>query len=437
MPNLSTPQLDALWIMLVGSLTGVACALVGNFLVLRRLSLLGDALSHAVLPGLVVAFLLGGQVHVGTMLIGALVVGLLTSVLVELLERRAGVSSDAGMGVVFTGLFALGVLLVDRFADAVDLDPDCVLFGLLEFVPLNTVSVAGHEIPRAALTMAPVLLLDLAVIVLLWKELKLAAFDPGLATALGFSAGRLHYLLMVLVAVTTVAAFEAVGSILVIAMLVAPPAAAHLLTDRLPRMVVLSALFAVASAVGGYLLAARFDTNTAGMIGLGTGAIYFLAALASPRYGLLSRLIQRVGTAVRVASEDLLSLLYRLEELSLGRRLSPLEARRAIGGGWQALSAVAAARWRGAVRESPQGLELTPHGREAARALVRAHRLWESYLVEQLGFAPDHVHEPAERMEHYLGDGLQAAIAADLGHAASDPHGREIPPGPGRRSSGK
>ncbi len=418
---------DALWIVAVGSMSGAACALVGSYLVLRRLSLLGDALSHAVLPGLVLAFLLGGQVNIGTMLLGALVVGLLTTALIEVLERYLGVSSDAGLGIVFTGLFAVGVLLIDRYADAVDLDADCVLFGLLEFVPLSTVAVGPWQVPRAAVSMAPVLVLDALCVVLLWKEWKLLAFDPALATASGFSARLLHYLLMALVATTTVASFEAVGSIVVIAMLVAPAAAAHLLTDRLGRLMALAVTIAVFSATAGYGLARHWDTNTAGMIGVVAGAVYATAAVAAPRYGLLSRLWQAALLRWHILCDDLLAMLFRVEELAVGKRLTPVEARNALGGGPGSYAALLWLERQGKLRHTPDGLELTPPGRTQASSLVRAHRLWESYLVAHLGLPADHVHDPAERMEHYLSEELQQQIAADLGSAASDPHGREIP----------
>ncbi|HEY2838215.1 MAG TPA: metal ABC transporter permease, partial [Pirellulales bacterium] len=211
-PNLR----DALLVVGVAALTNVACALLGCYLVLRRMSLLGDAISHAVLPGLVVAFILSGSMSIVYMFAGALAVGLLTTFLTQAVHRQGGVPEDASMGVVFTSLFALGVVLIKRYGQGVDLDPDCVLYGQLDLVEFYTVKIAGHEIPRALVSILPVLALNVAVITLFWKELKISSFDPALATTMGINAGLLFYLLMGLVAVTTVASFEQVGSILVI-----------------------------------------------------------------------------------------------------------------------------------------------------------------------------------------------------------------------------
>jgi manganese/zinc/iron transport system permease protein len=217
------PQVqDAIVVIGVGALTNTACALLGCYLVLRRMSLLSDALAHAVLPGLVVAFVLAGSLNVGAMFAGAIVTALLTTFLTQALHRQGGVAADASMGVVFTSLFALGVVLIKRYGQGVDLDVDCVLFGEIMYASLDTVSLGGREVPRALVTIGPVLCLNVLVIIVLWKELKLSSFDDGLATTMGFNAHVLHYLLMALVALTTVASFEQVGSILVIAMFIVP-----------------------------------------------------------------------------------------------------------------------------------------------------------------------------------------------------------------------
>src|SRR3990172_8979030 len=262
-------------IILVGSLTNVACALVGCYLVLRRMSLMGDAIAHAVLPGLVLAFLFAGSMNIVPLFLGAAAVGLLTTFLTQTLHQYGRVPTDASMGVVFTSLFALGVVLLKRFITGVHFDVACVYEGSLLQVALDTVDIAGLQVPRGLVTVVPVLALNLFVMSLLWKELKLSSFDPALATSMGFSATAMHYLLMVLVAVTTVASFEAVGSILVVAMLIVPPSTAHLLCDRLERMVVVACFVAVASAVVGYWFAHVWDVAPAGaMAGVGGGGLW-------------------------------------------------------------------------------------------------------------------------------------------------------------------
>ncbi|MGQ9575114.1 MAG: metal ABC transporter permease [Thermoguttaceae bacterium] len=418
-----------LWSMLVGALTNVACAVVGCYLVLRRMSLLGDAISHAVLPGLVVAFILAGKVHVGYMFAGALAVGLLASVLIEALGR-GGIPEDAAMGVVFTSLFALGVILLKRYGHQVDLDPDCVLNGLLELVDLNRVALAGVSVPRALVTIVPVLLLNLVFVVALWKELLISSFDPALATTMGFRAGAIHYLLMALVALTTVASFEQVGSILVIAMLIVPGATARLLTDRLSRMVWIAAGIAGAAAVAGAWLALRWDTSTAGTITVVVGLLYAAAVVFSPRYGLLRAWLGNLRTSLRIVCEDLLALLYRLEELRAEGLLEPRQAAEAVGGGLLARLAIWSLARRGELIRQRAGLQLTGPGRRRAAGLVRSHRLWEAYLVEQLGLPADHVHQPAMRIEHFISQPLQQELAAGLSQPGQDPHGRQIPETP-------
>lgn len=419
---------SALWIVGVGAMTNVACALLGCYLVLRRMSLLGDALSHAVLPGLVVAFVLAGSMNLLYLFAGAMLVGLATTFLTQLLHRHGGVPADASMGVVFTSLFALGVILIKRYGEGVHLDADCVFNGTLDFITLTTVTVLGYEVPRTFATIAPVLLTNLLLIQLLWKELKISSFDPALATTMGLRSNLLHYVLMALVAVTTVASFEAVGSILVIAMLIVPGATAHLLTDRLSRMMWIASAVGVAAAVFGYAGAVYFDASTAGMMTVVVGLFYAAAVLLAPRYGVLSAIWRQLSGTLRILREDLLAMLYRLDELAGERRLGPREATLAIGGGWLATVALWSLERGGSVERAGGGLRLTEPGRRRAAQLIRSHRLWEAYLVEHLGLPLDHVHHPAERMEHFIGEELRQKILADLSAADIDPHGRDIPP---------
>ncbi|QOJ15545.1 MAG: metal ABC transporter permease [Planctomycetia bacterium] len=428
------------WTVVVGALAAAACALPGNFLVLRRLSLMGDAISHAVLPGLAAAFLISGSLGGVEMLIGAAVVGVLTAALTQWLHSVARVEESAALGVVFSVLFALGLVLI-RQADSIDLDPDCVLYGQIETAVLRTTEIGGWQVPEAALTLMGVLMVNVLVIALLFKELRLAAFDPALAAALGFRPLLLHYALMTLVAMTTVAAFESVGSILVIAMLIVPAAAARLLTDRLLPMLLLSGLIAVIGAAGGHLLAIvapgwfgypGVSTSTAGMICVAVGLQFGLALLIAPRHGLIVRSLRRANLRARILREDILGVLYRVEES--GREISAAVlrslVRAAVGSGPLATRlALAGLKRRGMVRGAEGRIRLTEPGSVAARSVVRAHRLWEVYLSERLGLRPDHVHGTAERLEHLAAPGIREVLAGDVGEPARDPHGTEIPRG--------
>jgi manganese/zinc/iron transport system permease protein len=257
---------DDLWTMATAVLASVACGLVGCFLVLRRLSMLGDTISHAVLPGIAGAFLLTGTRDVLPMLLGATVVGVATALLSSGLDRWARVDRDAAMGVTFTTFFAMGVVMISLAARQVDLDPGCVLYGLLEFVPFDTITLAGMQVPRAAAWLGTALVVDALLVVAFLKQLRACSFDPAHAASLGLRVGLVHMGVMAAVAANTVVAFEAVGSILVVAMLVAPGATARLWTDRLTPMLWLACAIAASTAVVGYLAALELNTSAAGMI---------------------------------------------------------------------------------------------------------------------------------------------------------------------------
>ena len=288
-------ELDS-WIVLIAMLSALCCAIPGNFLVLRRLSLLGDAISHAVLPGIALAFLFTQSRSSPAMFVGAVASGLLVALLSRAVHRRARVEESAALGAMFSIMFAVGLVLIVRGAHAVDLDPSCVLYGALELAPLDTIPIAGWEIPRALPRLFIILLINMVTIALCYKELEISSFDPDFATNTGIRTSLLHYLFIALIAITTVAVFELVGSIIVIAMLVAPAATASLLTHRLRTMIVLSALLAVIAAVVGYLTAILLpplfgvtDTNAAGSMALVSGLLLVIVLLITRLFSSLRR----------------------------------------------------------------------------------------------------------------------------------------------------
>jgi ABC-type Mn2+/Zn2+ transport system permease subunit len=424
----------AVWTIAVGLTATVACSLLGCYLVLRRMSLMGDAISHSVLPGIVIAFVGSGELAGPWTFFAAVVMGLLAAFLTQSLHTFAQVPEDASMGVVFTSLFALGVFLLTNLARYVDLDPGCVLYGTIETAPFDTFPWFGLEVPRALRSLVPALLLTIGFVALFWKELKISSFDPALATAMGINGTLMHYLLMAMVAIVTVAAFEAVGSIIVIAMLVVPAATAQLLTDRFGRMMLIAVAVATLSSIAGYFSAVSIDTTVAGMMGVSAGVMFAAAVFFSPRHGVLGKAINRLALSLRIVSEDIIALLYRAEELmSLSgshkpEKLSWLRCVRAVGGGLTAWLAVPLLRWRDAIHFSGGEMLLTSTGRSLAQSLVRSHRLWEAFLTEHFQLPLDHLHAPAERIEHFIGPQLQETLSADLRTPAIDPHGREIPP---------
>jgi manganese/zinc/iron transport system permease protein len=287
------------WIAVTGMFCAISCAIPGSFLVLRKMSMMGDAISHAVLPGLAIAFFATGTRDSLPMFIGAAAVGILTALFTQWISKFGKVDRGAAMGIVFTTLFALGLILIVRAADHVDLDASCVLYGAIELTPLDMVTFGPFELPRAAAVNGTILLINLGIVVLLFKELLISSFDPGLTDTLGFSPGFIHYLLMTMVAVTTVAAFESVGSIIVIAMLIVPAATALLITRSLVPMIAIACLVGTISAWLGHYMAIRIpplfgisDTNSSGMMAFATGILFTLAWIFAPTEGLIARFMR-------------------------------------------------------------------------------------------------------------------------------------------------
>ncbi|QQK77055.1 metal ABC transporter permease [Salicibibacter cibarius] len=282
------------WILLTASLVGVTCGIMGVLLILRKLAMLSDAISHTVLLGIISAFLITQSLDGWTMFIGAAIVGLLTTVFVQMLNS-AGVQSDASIGIVFTFLFAIGVILVSMFADNVHIDVEHTIMGEIAFIPWETVNWFGIEgIPQAVWMLGIVLVIDVILLVLFYKEFKVSTFDPELAAAIGLPVGLLHYLLMGMTSLTAVAAFDAVGAILVVAMLITPGATAYLLTERLSMMFVLSAVIGVLAAFSGYYIAAWLDASIAGMMAAMAGLLFLLAFTFAPQHGIIAkRLMQK------------------------------------------------------------------------------------------------------------------------------------------------
>ena len=426
------------------TLAALCCALLGNFLVLRRQGLLGDAISHAVLPGLVAAFLLTGGRSGIAMFAGAAVAGLATVMLAELVQRLGKVEPGAALGVVFSVLFALGVLLIEQAAArSVDLDADCVLYGQLETLVwfaapptpeslLAWVSPAlwsdiASATPRQVWMLLTVLLVCVMFVVALFKELRLVSFDAQLAASQGISDRWMHGLLMTLVAAATVAAFEAVGSILVIAMLIAPAAAARLLTDRLVSQILVSLVAALLAALLGYVGASALPwalgnalgdrpfpaVNAAGSIVVIAGGFVLLAALLSPSHGLLAKHVRQRAHVRQTALDDVLVSLLRQEQSGTPPLPTAVWSRRAIRRG--------SARGLVDADDPPQ---LTSAGRARAVELLRAHRLWETYLVYEADLAPDHVHRPAHTLEHLP----PTLVPPPPNTTTTDPQGKPLQP---------
>lgn len=302
-----------LMIMATGGLVGIAASLLGTFLVLRGSSMLSDAISHSIVFGIVVVWLLTKQQSGPVQILGAALTGVLTVFLTELLVKSRRVKTDTAIGLVFPVLFSIGVLLLNLYARDIHIDTHTVLLGEIAFVWLDTVAVGGLDVPQALLSMGAMTLANLAFVVLFFKELKLATFDEALAKSLGFVPGALFYALLTLTSATAVAAFDAVGAVLFIAFVIVPPSAAYLLTDRLWRMIVYGAVISIASSISGYYLAMAWDVSIGGMMAVMTGVFLLLAFLLGPRYGLVAQEIRRRGQLHANESRALAVHLYNHE----------------------------------------------------------------------------------------------------------------------------
>lgn len=363
-------------IILTGALVGCASSLVGTFLVLRGNSMLSDSISHSIIFGIVVVWMLTGAQSGPVQIIGAALTGVLTVFLTELLFSTHRVKYDASIGLVFPALFSIGVLLINVYARDVHIDQHAVLLGEIGFVWLDTVTVLGIEMPRSVVAMGIVTVVNLLFVSLLYKELKITTFDPGLAAALGFAPAVLFYALLFLTSATAVAAFDAVGAVLFIAFVIVPPSAAYLLTDRLWLIVVLGALIAIASSIAGYWLAVAWDVSIGGMMAVMTGVFLALALLFGPRYGIIARLHRARGERDRNALRTVTVHLYSHENTS-GREEENLARALQSHLGWSAERArevVADGITRDLIARQGKLLVLTPKGRASARSILEPWR---------------------------------------------------------------
>jgi len=299
-----TPALE---IQLIAVFISMACALPGAFLVLRRMSMMSDSITHTILLGIVLAFLLTHDLQSPLLIVGAALIGVVTVWLTEMLEKTRLVTEDSAIGIVFSLLFSIAIILITRYTGSVHLDTDSVLLGELAFAPFNRMVVAGIDIGAKAMYISGVLLMiNIILIAVFFKELKVCTFDPMLAAVLGFSPALVHYALMSLVSLTAVGAFEAVGSVLVVAFMIAPPVTAYLLTDDLKKMLILSSAFGALNGILGYQAAVALDVSIAGSMAVMTGLLFLAVFTFAPKRGLISLLLKKKKQQSEFAENTLL-----------------------------------------------------------------------------------------------------------------------------------
>jgi len=399
--------------LIASSLVGIMCGVLGSFIVLRNMSLVGDALAHAILPGVVFAFMLVGYSALG-FFTGAVIAGLLTAVGITWIQHNVGTKNDAAIGIVFTAMFSIGVMGISWISrnEGVHLDLKDFLFG-------NVLGVANSDL---YLTAGVTVYVVLSVIVF-YRYLFVSTFQAVIAETMGIPVGMIHYFLMLLLSFSVVASLQTVGVILVVAMLITPASTALLLSNRLPVVIGLSAVIGLFAAVLGLLLAIVFDTTPGPAIAVTATLFYVVAVFFAPEKGLVFRFFRNRKLKHRIKLEDGLKEAYRLQQLGeltvdtlagkLGTTPSSLQ------------KIVQILRAKGLLEKGD--LKLTSIGVGEAEKLVRAHRLWETYLVTKIGLNNEQIHEEAERYEHLLPEALLDAVDQELGFPSTDPHGSPIP----------
>ncbi len=409
---------------LAGSmLLGVCCGLMGAFLVVRKLALMGDALSHAVLPGVALGFLWNMTKDPIAIFIGATIAGLLGAGTVQLIRNTTRHKEDAALGFVLASFFGVGICLFTMIQNI----PGGNKSGLDKFMFGQAAALSQGDV----WLLAAVTVLVIGAILIFYKEYALTSFDSGFARSLGMPVQVFHYSLMLLLAFAIVSSLQAVGVVLVSAMLVIPAAAAFLLTDRLGVMLLLSAIFGLcAGGMGAFFSFVGRNLPTGPFMVLAAAVVFVLALFLGPRHGILSRWWRQRSRSARIGRENTLKAIYHVveddgfrsetisvRELAERRRETLEDAQRQL----------AAVHSAGFVTISGDGVSFTPQGWQRACEIVRNHRLWELYLTHAAHIAADHVHEDAEVIEHVLGEEIVRQLEKRLNYARRDPHGKLIP----------
>ncbi|RLD22331.1 MAG: hypothetical protein DRI69_01540 [Bacteroidetes bacterium] len=402
--------------LVASGLVGIMCGTLGAFIVLRNMSMIGDALSHAILPGVVLAFvILGGYSSLG-FFVGAVIAGLISAYAITWIQQNVQTKNDAAIGIVFTAMFSIGVIGISWISrnEGVHLDLKDFLFG-------NVLTVSDEDLILTAAVTGFVIL----SVMVLYRYLFISTFQSVIAQTMGISVKAVHYFLMLLLSFSVVASLQTVGVILVVAMLITPASTALLLSNRLERVVVISAFLGLIAAVAGLLIAIQLETTPGPAMAVTATAMYLVVALAAPKKGIIAKYLARRGQQFKVEIEDTLKhalKLHRSEKLNIENLMAVLGFSRA-----KTNRLVKALRNKQLISLAGERVQLTNSGMQRANSLVRAHRLWETYLVDQVGLSSEQIHEDAEQLEHLLSEDILDEVDRELGYPTTDPHGSPIP----------
>lgn len=391
--------------LMASTMVGLMCGVLGCFIVLRNMSLIGDALSHAILPGIVVAFIAVGYNALG-FFVGSVMAGLIAAVVITWIQQKGHTKNDAAIGIVFTAMFALGVIGISWISKTggVHLDLKDFLFG-------NVLGVSDEDLVLTGIISFYVIV----SIVVFYRYLFASTFQPVIAKTMGIPVHAIHYFLMLLLSFAVVAALRTVGVILVVAMLITPASTALLLTNRLKQVIMIAGLLGMFSSVLGLVAAIIFETTPGPAMAVVSTLFYFLALFFSPLKGLFFSWLNKSKQRKRILLEDVLKQIYSYQERGVPDLQTILRHQ----------SLIKQLRQLGYIES--QKITLTEAGMAEAKRLVRAHRLWESYLVDHVGLSAEQIHDDAEHYEHHLPDELLDEVERSLGFPKVDPHGSPIP----------
>lgn len=401
--------------LIASSLVGIMCGTLGAFIVLRNMALIGDALAHAILPGVVLAFIIVGYSTLG-FFTGAVLAGLVTAVGITWIQQNVGTKNDAAIGIVFTAMFSIGVVGISWLSrkEGVHLDLKDFLFG-------NVLGVYDQDL---YLTAAITLYVIISLFVF-YRYLFVSTFQSVVAETMGISVNVIHYFLMLLLSFAVVASLQTVGVIQVVAMLITPSSTALLLSNRLKVVVVLSGCLGLFAAVVGLLLAIIFSTTPGPMMAIVATFVYILAVLFAPVKGLVFKFFANRKQAQKIKMEDVLKQTWKIGQsgtigfAQLGKALGMEQGQ--LKGLLRTLSG------KKLLSVSNNSVQLSATGTKEAERLVRAHRLWETFLVEKMGLNEGQIHEEAEKFEHLLSEEVLVEVDRSLGFPSKDPHGSPIP----------
>lgn len=402
--------------LIASLLVGITCGLLGVFIVLRNMSLIGDALSHAVLPGIFTAFLLVGYNTIG-FFIGAVAAGLVSTLAMTWIQQTIKTRNDAAVGIVFTVMFSLGIIGISwlNAQQGAHIDLKDFLFG-------NVLTVSPEDLLLSAI----VCLYTLSMVLIFYRYLFVTTFQPVIAQSMGISVKVIHYMLMFLLSFAVVSSLRTVGVILVVAMLITPASTALLWSNRLPKVLVISVCIGAFASIIGLILSILLDTTPGPLMVVVSGFIYLIAALLAPQKGILRKWLARKQQSVKILEEDMIKYLSKNNVNSIDNKKDMIKA---LGiSEHQYSKQISNMKKSGKLTQNTERPQLSMKGKELGDQLVRAHRLWEAYQVDKLGMDAEQIHDEAERLEHVLTADILDEVDEKLGFPTKDPHGSPIPP---------